>query len=286
MKDKKRLGRGLGALINEALAGDENIVELPLEQIRPNPLQPRVDFDPGKLQELANSIREHGVVQAIIVTPAPEGNYYLVAGERRCRAARLAGLSGIPALIREVDERAMLEIALIENLQREDLNPIEEASSYRRLLDEFDLTQEELGQRLGKSRPAITNSIRLLSLSHAVQKAIIEQKLNVGQARPLLAIEDHARQEELAGKIIKGKMTARAAERLAGKEKETTTSRRQEEAGPEEALIKELQSRLQHRLGTRVRIYRRKGGGSIEISFYGDEDLDRLLSLLMPGGSG
>ena len=285
MKDKKRLGRGLGALINEALTGEENIVELPLEQIRPNPLQPRADFDPGKLQELASSIKEHGVVQAIIVTPAPEGDYYLVAGERRCRAARLAGLSGIPALIREMDERAMLEIALIENLQREDLNPIEEASSYRRLIDEFALTQEELGRRLGKSRPAIANSIRLLSLSQTVQQAIVEQKLNVGQARPLLAIEDHARQEELAGEIIKRKMTAREAERLAGKEKKTTTNQRHQ-VEAEDALTKELQSRLQHRLGTRVRICRRKDGGSIEISFYGDEDLDRLLSLLLPAGLG
>lgn len=285
MKEKKRLGRGLGALIDEALTGEENIVELALDQIRANPQQPRMAFDPVKLEELANSIKEHGVVQAVIVSPAPRGGYYLVAGERRCRAARMAGLTRVPALVRELDERAMLEIALIENLQREDLNPIEEASSYRRLMDEFALTQEELGQRLGKSRPAIANAVRLLSLPQSIQKAIVENKLNVGQARPLLALDDRPRQEEMARLIIEGKMTAREVERLTGEETKTARKRRQR-AKPEPAdpLTKELQGRLQRQLGTRVKIYHRKGGGTIEVSFYGEEDLDRLISLLMPGG--
>jgi len=285
MRDKKRLGRGLGALINDALTGDENIVDLSLDQIKPNPLQPRIAFDQTKLQELADSIKEHGVVQAVIVSPAEEEGYYLVAGERRCRAARMAGLTRIPALIREMDDKAMLEIALIENLQREDLNPIEEAKAYRRLMDEFTLTQEELGRRLGKSRPAIANTVRLLLLPQSVQEAIIERNLSAGQARPLLAIEDPARQEELARQIVNRKMTAREAERLIGKPGRAKKKRRQKtEQEPNDPLLKELQNKLQRQLGTRVKIYRRKGGGSIEISFYGDEDLDRLISLMMPGG--
>lgn len=283
MKEKKRLGRGLGALIDDAFTSEEGNVEVELELIRPNPLQPRATFDPGKLQELADSIRKHGVIQAVIVTPAPEQGYYLVAGERRCRAARLAGLKKVPAQIRKMEKQAMLEIALIENLQREDLNPIEEALSYRRLIDEFELTQEELGQRLGKSRSAIANAVRLLSLAPFVQRTIAEQKLNVGQARPLLAIAGDRRQEDLARKIIKGNLTARQAERLVKKEKRAEAVP-EPQAEPGEALSKELQSRLQHKLGTRVRILRRKGIGSIEISFYGDEDLERLISLLMPAG--
>jgi len=150
VSEKRRLGRGLGALINEALTDAEDIVEIPLNQIKPNPFQPRISFNSTKLQELADSIKEHGVVQAVIVAPDEEEGYHLVAGERRCRAARIAGLTRIPALVRDLDEKAMLEIALIENLQREDLNPIEEASAYRRLMDEFELTQEELGRRLGE----------------------------------------------------------------------------------------------------------------------------------------
>lgn len=285
MSEKRRLGRGLGALINEALTDAEDIVEIPLNQIKPNPFQPRISFNSTKLQELADSIKEHGVVQAVIVAPDEEEGYHLVAGERRCRAARIAGLTRIPALVRDLDEKAMLEIALIENLQREDLNPIEEASAYRRLMDEFELTQEELGRRLGKSRSAIANTVRLLSLSKWVQEAIVRGELNTGQARPLLAITDPVRQEELARKIIEGKMTAREAEKLASKaggDKKRHRSKTEPEAT--DPLLKELQNGLQRHLGTKVKIYRRKSGGSIEISFYGDDDLERLVALLMPGG--
>ena len=283
MKDKKRLGRGLGALIDEALTGGGNMVELALDQIKPNPVQPRSEFDPVKLQELADSIREHGVVQAVIVSPAGREGYHLVAGERRCRAARMAGLTRIPALVREMDEKAMLEIALIENLQREDLNPIEEAKAYRRLMEEFALTQEQLGRRLGKSRPAIANSIRLLALAPAVQEAIIEGKLNVGQARPLLGVKEFEQQRKLAGLIVDRKLPAREVERLLGRsgKKERTTGAVPEVEDP---LIKELQNRLQRKFGTRVRINRRAGHGTLEISFYGEEDLERIIALLIPGG--
>ncbi len=285
MKDKRRLGRGLGALIDEAVTGGGNMIELNLDQIKPNPLQPRKEFDREKLQELADSIKEHGVVQAVVVSPAGRAGYHLIAGERRCRAARMAGLTKIPALIREADGKALLEIALIENLQREDLNPVEEARAYRRLTKEFGLTQEELGRILGKSRPVIANSIRLLALPARVQQALIEGRLNVGQARPLLGIADAARQEELAGLIAERKLTAREVEKLIGAAAESKPKKkRRKEAETGDPLTKELQNRLQRQFGTRVRISRRGGGGSIEISFYGEEDLERIISILMPGG--
>ncbi len=285
MSEKRRLGRGLGALINEALTDTGDIKEIPLSLIEPNPFQPREKFDAEKLQELADSIREHGVVQAVVVSPAGGDRYYLVAGERRCRAARMAGLTRIPALVRDLDQKRMVEIALIENLQREDLNPIEEAVAYRRLMDEFKMTQEQLGRRLGKSRPAIANTVRLLSLPRKVQDAIIRGELSAGQARPLLALTEAARQEELARQIAARKMSAREAERLAAKEAGGTGRERlQKDRAAEDPLIKELQGSLQRRFGTRVRMYRRGGGGAIEISFYGDDDLDRLLGLLLPEG--
>ena len=283
MSDKRRLGRGLGALINEALTETGDINEIPLSRIEPNPFQPRVNFDEEKLQELADSIKEHGVVQAVVVSPAGEDGYYLVAGERRCRAARMAGLTRIPALVRELDKKTMIEIALIENLQREDLNPIEEAMAYRRLMDEFGMTQEQLGQRLGKSRPAIANTVRLLALPQKVQEAIIQGELSAGQARPLLALPEAARQEELARQIAARKMTAREAERLAaGAAGSAGKGRPGKDTSAGDPFLKELQGNLQRRLGTRVKIYRRGGGGAIEISFYGDDDLDRLLGLLLP----
>lgn len=285
MKDKKRLGRGLGALIGEAYTRGDNIVNVPLARIKPNPLQPRADFDPERLQELADSIREHGVIQAVVVSPEGEDSYYLVAGERRCRAARMAGLTSVPALIRQLDGRAMLEIALIENLLREDLNPIEEALGYRRLMDEFSLTQDQLARRLGRSRPSIANAVRLLSLPQRVQQALVEGKLTVGQARPLLAVKDPSRQEELAEQIAELKLTAREVERMAGPEGGTAKSRRRKQAeATADPLVKELQSRMQRQLGTRVKIHRRKDGGVIEVFFYGDEDLDRLVAILLPGG--
>ncbi len=285
MSEKKRLGRGLGALINEALTETADITEIPLNQIAANPFQPRKSFDSATLQELADSIKEHGVVQAVVVAPAPEGGYYLVAGERRCRAARIAGLTGVPALVRNLDERDMLEIALIENLQREDLNPIEEAVAYRRLMDEFELTQEELARRVSKSRPAIANTVRLLALPQRIQQAIINGELSAGQARPLLSLQDGGKQEALAAQIISGKLTAREAERLAGKAaKATDNGPAKDKAAAADPVLKELQGSLQRRYGTKVKIYRGKGGGTIEISFYSEDDLDRLIDLLMPQG--
>lgn len=285
MSEKRRLGRGLGALIPEAVDSEAEVREVPVNRIKPNPFQPRLNFDETKLKELADSIKEHGVVQAVILSPAAGNEYVLVAGERRFRAARMAGLDRIPAVVREFNQSAMLEIALIENLQREDLNPIEEAAAYRKLMEEFNFTQEELARRLGRSRPAIANTVRLLSLPQTVKEAVIRGELTAGQARPLLAIPDEAVQKELARQILAKGLTAREAEKLVGRSQvsgKTVPAAADHE--PADPLWQELQNNLQRYLGTKVKINRAKNGGTIEIHYYGDDDLDRLLLILLPKG--
>ena len=288
MSEKRRLGKGLGALIPDAFDTDSDVEksEIALEKIRPNPYQPRENFDQEKLEELAQSIREHGVLQAIVVCPTgSDADYYLVAGERRCRAAKLAGLKSIPAIVRSYDNKAMLEIALIENLQREDLNPVEEATAYRQLMKDYSYTQEDLAQRLGKSRPAIANSVRLLSLPKKILDLIARGKLTAGQARPLLAITDQLKQEEFAQKIVEEGLTARDAEKLSDRtEKKNRTSMENKRVAAEDPLTLELQLQIQRRLGTKVRIKPAKSGGTIEIHYYGEEDLERLIAKLLPEG--
>jgi ParB family chromosome partitioning protein len=286
MSEKRRLGRGLGALIPEVMAGTGETNEIALERIKANPYQPRREFDDEKLQELAASIKRHGIIQAIVLTPAgEEGEYLLVAGERRCRAAKIAGLSAVPAIIKSYDSKAMLEIALIENLQRENLNPVDEAKAYQRLMKEFSYTQEELAGRLGRSRPSVANSIRLLSLPESVLGALVEGRITAGQARPLLSLDDPLLQEEAANKIINDGMSAREAENMAvtlsGKDK---NGKSKEKSLPEDPLHVELQLQIQRTLGTKVRIRQGKSGGTIEIYYYGDEDLERLIAKLLPEG--
>ncbi len=286
MSEKRRLGKGLGALIPEVLAGSGETGEFELKKIQPNPFQPRKEFDQEKLQELARSIKEHGVLQAVVITPADEeGNYYLVAGERRCRAAQLAGLHKVPAVIKSYDQKTMLEIALIENLQREDLNPVEEALAYQRLLKEFGYTQEELAQRLGKSRPAVANSIRLLALPEEVLNALKKGLLSAGQARPLLTLAAHEQQIEAAQRIIDEGLTAREAERFTaelGSRKKIRDNHREDK--PVDPEITELQTQIQRSLGTKVKIKQGVEGGIIEIYYYGGDDLDRLIDKLLPEG--
>ena len=283
MNQKKRLGRGLGALIPEA-SSETDINEISIHRIKPNPYQPRLRFDETKLRELAESIKEHGVVQAVVVSPEGD-NYVLVAGERRFRAAQMVGLQTIPAVIKELSESAMLEIALIENLQREDLNPIEEASAYRRLMDEFNLTQEELARRVGKSRSAIANTVRLLALSKPIIEALVRGDINAGQARPLAGLTDAAAQEKAALLVLSKGLTAREVEKMVaemgqGKEQHT----RQDVMLVVDPHHKEMQELLQRRLGTKVKMNQGKQGGSFEIFFYGEADLERLLALLLPEG--
>ncbi len=288
MSEKRRLGKGLGALIPEVMGDSAETKEISLESIKPNPFQPRSEFDDEKLKELAASIKEHGVLQAVVVSPDDESDgYILVVGERRCRAARLAGLIAVPALVRPVDRETMLEIALIENLQREDLNPVEEAMAYRRLIQEYSYTQEELARRIGCSRPSIANSIRLLSLPEKILQALAKHEMTPGQARPLLAITDSQKQQEAARQIMQGGLSAREAERIASKistRGETKKERDREQDTQKDPLQAEIQLQLQRCLGTKVRIRPSKNGGTIEILYYGDEDLERLISKLLPEG--
>jgi ParB family transcriptional regulator, chromosome partitioning protein len=286
MSDKRRLGKGLGALIPDALDASADKSEIELDKIKQNPYQPRQDFNEEKLKELAGSIREYGILQAVVITPANnEDEFYLVAGERRCRAAKMAGLKTIPAIIKSYDNKTMLEIALIENLQREDLNPVEEATAYQRLMKEYSYTQEELAGRLGKSRSAIANSVRLLALPESVLGLLKNGQVTAGQVRPLLSISDPGEQELLAHRIVDEGLTARDTEKLSfvpGKVK--ATGPKKNSAEQEDPVQAELQMQMQRRLGTKVKIKQGKNGGTIEIFYYGEEDLERLITRILPEG--
>lgn len=289
MAEKKRLGKGLGALIPEVMDDAAETNEISLDRIKPNPYQPRRDFDDESLKELAASIKEHGVLQAVVVSPDEEGKgYTLVAGERRCRAARKAGLKTVPAVVKTIDKKTMLEVALIENLQREDLNPVDEAMAYRRLMNEHNYTQEELARRLGRSRPSIANCVRLLGLPENVLDLLARNEMTPGQARPLLAINDHQKQIQIAGLIAREGYSAREAERLVS-ELNRSKEEKKKGKGPEkdttpDPLQAELQLQIQRTLGTKVKIKPGKNGGTIEIHYYSEEDLERVVSKLLPDG--
>ncbi len=274
---KRGLGKGLGAIIPELTAPLEGaLCDLDIESIRPNPRQPRQRWDEEKLRELADSIREHGVVQPIIVRQRDDG-YELVAGERRWRAARLAGLKTVPAVIRELSEAELTVVSLIENIQREDLNPMEEARAYHRLVSEFGLTQEVLAKRVGKSRSQVANVLRLLSLDRRTQALVEEGKLSFGHARALLAIEDEKRRQQLADRIVKQGLSVREAEGAVSERSGKPRRRDRQVADPN---VLEVEERLRHLLGTDVRIKQGRKKGIIEIDYFGLEDLDRILELL------
>ncbi|MDO9535712.1 MAG: ParB/RepB/Spo0J family partition protein [Bacillota bacterium] len=285
--NKQRLGRGLDALIpKEEYSSDRGgIVEIPLEKIKPNPLQPRKEFNEEKLNALAETIKSYGVIQPLIVQKDQE-NYVLVAGERRLRAARLAGLKVVPVVVNEYDHNQLMEIALVENLQREDLNPIEEASSYKKLIDEFGLLQEDLAKKLGKSRSSITNSMRLLLLDNDVKKYLAEGRISVGQARPLLSLATMEEQKSIALQIINKGLSARQVEKmLKSLKKEIETSVVKEESTApsqvRELLLKEMEDKIRKVYGTKVSIKSGLRDGRVEIFFYDDQDLDRLVELLL-----
>ena len=283
---KRGLGKGLSALLPdyEAEAREESTIKnIPLDEIQPNPYQPRKDFDQEKLKELADSIREHGVVQPVILAPGNDGKYIIIAGERRWRAARMAGFESVPALIKETDEKTLLQIALIENLQRDDLNPIEEANAYKKLIDDFQLTQEELAKRLGKNRTTIANTLRLLNLPPKVKSAILEGKITEGQARPLLGEKDEKIQQKIADEVIRQRLTARQVEKMVSKKEKEKSAEKEEEneiQAANELFTHEVKEELQARLGTKVKIQKKKNRGFIEIEFYSEEDLDRVASLI------
>lgn len=279
---KRGLGKGLGALIPEVGSVDrEEVQEIAVREIRPNPRQPRKEFDPDKLAELAASIREHGVVQPILVRRTDEG-YELVAGERRWRAAQEAGVEKIPAVVRSLSGAQVLEIALIENLQREDLNPIEEAEAYRRLIEEFGLNQETLAQRLGKSRPQVSNTLRLLQLPDAVRQQVSAGRLSMGHAKVLLGLEDAAEMARVADRVVEEGLSVREVERVI----EEAPARRRRPVGrkapaEKDAEVAAVEGQLRERLGTPVRVVTGGVKGRIEIAFYGNEDLVRLCDLLL-----
>lgn len=276
--EKKALGKGLSALIGEKdfKFQDENIVYLDLEKIRSNPFQPRKDFDSQSLEELVASIRQKGLLQPIIVRRQKDG-YELIAGERRLKAAKLLNLNKIPSIIREAKDEESLEISLIENLQRKDLNPIEEACAYRDLIERFGLSQEEIAKIVGKARTTISNTLRLLNLPKEIQERIREGKISFGHAKVLLEIEDPQRQKILAEKIISKSLSVRELESIvhAGRVRRYRT--RREEKSPE-VLVAEQE--LQNLFGTKVKIIQYRKRGKILIEFYSSEDLERILNII------
>ncbi len=286
----KRLGKGLGALLGEsaveavraAPAAEGGTTQVPVARIRPNRYQPRAAFDEAGIADLAASIAQKGILQPLIVTPLGEGRYELVSGERRLRAAQRVGLATVPVVVRKVEDRELLEIALIENLQREDLDPIEEASGYRQLLEQFGVSQGDLARELGKSRPAIANTLRLLDLPDSVKDMVKAGTLTAGHARALLGLADASGIAAAAERVAREGLTVRQVERLVrrgdGKRRRATPSAAVE---MERARIEE---NLQRALGTKVRVQSGAGGkGRIEIAFYSFDDLERLVERIERG---
>ena len=279
---QKGLGRGLGALIDDfsVPAAQEQITALPLQKIEPNPKQPRRTFDPEALQSLADSIAEHGVVQPLAVRDAGNGYYQIIAGERRWRAARLAGLTELPVVVLDADDRTVMELALIENLQRQDPNPMEEAEGYRVLIEEYGLTQEQAAARVGKSRPAVTNALRLLALPDEVRAMVEEGTLSAGHARAVLTLNSQRLQKAAAQKIIALRLSVRQAEAMC--------TRMAAEGTPETVkpaltvdYVGECEKALTKQLGRKVRIVSGKRKGRFELEFYGQDDLQRLYELML-----
>ncbi len=278
---ENRLGKGLAALLPEGAdfgGRTPQFAEIELDSIRANPQQPRREFDDEGLRDLAASIKSKGVVQPIIVRKMDDG-FELIAGERRLRATKMAGMERIPVFIADVkDGSEALELALIENLQREDLNPMEQAEGFQRLATKYDLTQEQIAERVGKSRAAVANTLRLMNLPRDVQISLSSGKITAGHARAILAFSDRERQVALWKKIINEGLSVRKAEQFAKKMTSPTAPAKTATRKP--TYITQIEERLRNTLGTHVRLHHRKGkGGKIEIEYYSDEDLDRLLEL-------
>ena len=280
---ERGLGKGLGALLGDAALQSQEggSLSLPISQVEPGVKQPRKRFDEDSLHDLADSIRTHGVIQPLTVRRLSSGYYQIIAGERRWRAAKLAGLREIPAVIIEADDRKVMELGLIENLQREDLNPIEEANGYHVLIDEYGMTQEEVAKRVGKSRPAVANALRLLALPDAVHQLLEEGKLSAGHARAILSVPSGELQKKLAQKVIAEDLSVRQTEalakRLAAGEKEPPSP----PPGPDLTIyLRAAEKDLAARFGRKVHIVNGKKKGKVELEYYNPEDLNALLELL------
>lgn len=280
---RKALGKGLSALLGDAKPPEERLVELDIDLIDPNNHQPRTRFSEEKLRELAASIKTNGIVQPVVVRRRGL-RYQLIAGERRWRAAQLAGLSKIPAIIRDVADSQLLELSLIENIQREDLNPIEEAHAYQRLIEGLRLTQEEIAQRVGRDRSSVTNYLRLLKLPQEIQKLVEDEKLSMGHARALLALPSPQQQKHVASEILSRSLSVRETERMIQRLLTTGGKRKTTSAHVGDPNIRAAEEKLCRWLGTKVRIIPNGRGGRIEIEYYSDSDLDRIFTLIMPKG--
>jgi ParB family chromosome partitioning protein len=278
---KKGLGRGLQALIptKEEVKTDGSVMEIDISLINVNENQPRKFFSEDKLAELAASIKEHGVVQPIVVRPGGDGSYELVAGERRWRACRKLGIKRIPAVVKDVSEREMAEIALIENIQREDLNPVEEAVAYKALIEEYGLTQEDLSSRVGKSRPFIANTIRLLNLPAEILDMVRENRLSAGHARALLGLNSKMDQIELAKQIAARGLSVRQTEQTIKKGLHVTTHKKT--PSRPEPILSAVEEKLRNKFSTQVKIRAGKKSGKIEIDYYDQGDLERIVDILL-----
>jgi ParB family transcriptional regulator, chromosome partitioning protein len=276
----KGLGKGINALFSSMEIGKEEVVqEVKIKDLRPNPYQPRKTFDPEAIEELKQSILEHGILQPLIVRKSIKG-YEILAGERRFRAAKEAKLETVPVVVREFNEQQMMELALLENLQREDLTPIEEANAYQQLMTQLNLTQEQLAKRLGKSRPHIANHLRLLTLPKSIQQLISEGKLSMGHGRTLLGLKKKEKMQAVVEKVLKEQLNVRQLELLVQQINQSVPRETSKSKKEKDVFIRERESYLTEKFGTAVKIKRNKKKGKIEIEFYSQDDLERILELL------
>jgi ParB family transcriptional regulator, chromosome partitioning protein len=279
---KSALGKGLGALIPEMRDRQDEeinkgIIEIDINEISPNEEQPRKNFDEEKIVKLSESIKEHGIIQPILVIK--DGSYYkIIAGERRWRAARLAGLKKVPIIEKELSDREVMEVSLIENLQREDLNPVEEAIAYKKLIDEFKMTQEEIANRIGKSRPAIANSLRLLNLDERLINYLMDGTISEGHGKIIAGVEDKQIQYEIAKKIIDEGLNVRQTEKIIKSFLDNKVSKKAKTK--KDIYIKDIEDRLKSILGTKVTINKGRKKGKIEIEYYSEDDLQRIINHL------
>ena len=282
MAKMKGLGKGLDALLGDDFTNEPEVKSslfLPISQVESCAAQPRKQFDPDSLADLADSIRQHGIIQPLTVRKLQSGYYQIIAGERRWRAARMANLSDVPAVIIEADDKKAMELALIENLQRQDLNPLEEALGYQTLMNEYGLTQEEAAGRVGKSRPAVANALRLLGLCPEVQGRVRKSELSAGHARAILQLKSEKKQQEAAQKIVALGLSVRQAELLCKNMSKEPTPQKKEVFAVD--YVAECEKSLSKHLGRGVRIVNGKRKGRFELEFYGQEDLQNLLDALM-----
>ncbi|EJL29057.1 ParB/RepB/Spo0J family partition protein [Brevibacillus sp. BC25] len=273
------LGKGLNALITSNLIEEgEQVKEVSINEIRPNPYQPRKEFEQSAIEELAQSIKEHGIIQPLIVRKSIKG-YELVAGERRLRAAKVAGLKEVPVVVKAYTDQQLMEIALIENLQRENLNPLEEAEAYDKLISHHDYTQEQLAQKIGKSRPHVANMLRLLQLPEKIRKMVSAAELSMGHSRALLGVTDKKVQQQLANDVVEKGLSVRQLEEIVKQLNVSRETKKKKPAKNEPVLI-EMEERLRSRFGTSVKIKKGSKRGKIEIDFYSQEDLERIIEML------